>query len=185
MKALTQAEAIQWCRVRKHDLSDQAPPRIVNTEFSNLRVEVPKLAEKQLWFSRFIEGSVRPWTRCLFWVTTYGVWPSSENWHLYYRLRQSCGDLQLIEDAPAHLFHEHETYDVISFVQIALGAGWDFYLLPDTDTDYSRIFVSHDEFVDFFMRHASALDDVRSDLLKAGVKILSTSAGAQASHTKP
>jgi hypothetical protein len=56
-------------------------------------------------------------------VTEWGVWQSSENWHLYYRLRQSYGDHRLIEEAPVHLFLEHETYDLISFLQIGLAAG--------------------------------------------------------------
>jgi hypothetical protein len=28
---------------------------------------------------------------CL-WISEYGIWPSTENWHLYYALRQKYGD---------------------------------------------------------------------------------------------
>src|SRR5690242_13734825 len=170
MKTLAQTEAIQWCRARKLEIKEGPPPEIVNSELDSLRVEVPKLAEKHFWFSRLLEKSLGPWNRCLFWVTTYGVWQNAENWHLYYRLRQSYGDLRLIEDAPAHLFLQFESHDLTTFIQIALGAGWDFTLL--TDLDYNRIAVSHDEFVDFFSRTSAELDNIKADMLKAGVKLL-------------
>ena len=40
-------------------------------------------------------------------ITEWGIWPSSENWHLYYKLRQTYGDNRLLHDAPGHLFLEH------------------------------------------------------------------------------
>lgn len=170
MKALGQAEAIQWCRARKLDVDEGPPPRLIRDGLDAVRAELPKLAAKHFWFSGVLEGFIRPWDRCLLWVTTHGVWQACENWHLYYRLRQSYGDLRLIQDAPAHLFPQPESHDLVSFVQVALGAGWDFYLL--TDADYRRIFVSHGEFVDFFARGDAELDELRSDLSKAGIKIL-------------
>lgn len=177
MKALRQAEAIQWCRARKLDVEEGPPPGITKDGLDVVRAELPNLAEKHFWFSGFLEGFVRPWHHCLLWVTTHGVGQSSENWHLYYRLRQSYGDLRLIQEAPAHLFAQSEGHDLVSFIQIALGAGWDFYLV--TDPDHSRIFVSHDEFVDFFTRGDAELDDLRSDLSKAGIKVLATDDGVR------
>jgi hypothetical protein len=75
------------------------------------------------------------------------VWPSSENWHLYYRLRQSYGEQRLLHEAPGHLFLDFEAPELISFLQVALLFGWGGHLLPVAG--FARAFVSHDEFVEF------------------------------------
>ena len=41
-------------------------------------------------------------------LTEWGIWKSSENEHLYYRLRQSYGDCRFYYEAPGHVFLEHE-----------------------------------------------------------------------------
>jgi len=59
------------------------------------------------------------------------VWKSSENWQLYYRLRQSYADFRLLHEAPGHLFLDYEEPDFISFLQLVLQNGWDAHLLPN------------------------------------------------------
>jgi hypothetical protein len=54
----------------------------------------------------------------LLFVTEWDIGPSSENWHLYYKLRQTYGDNRLLRDAPGHLFLEHEAEDLASFLQL-------------------------------------------------------------------
>ncbi len=98
----------------------------------------------------------------LLWLTEWSVWPSSENWHLYYRLRQSYTDLRLLHEAPGHLFLEHETEDLTSFLQVAMLNGWGGYVL--TQADYVNVFFSHDEYIDFFAEHDENLSDVRKVL---------------------
>ena len=94
----------------------------------------------------------------MLWVTGWGVWPSSENLHLYYKLRQSHGDVRLMHEAPGHLFLRYEASDLVSFLQVGLLCGWDIHLLPTVG--YARAFVSHDEFVEF------ASDDNNAGLVK-------------------
>jgi hypothetical protein len=166
MRTLKSAEAIEWSKAHKISVDEKGKFVSTETELLRRRFEIPKYASKHPWFCRFIENTVRPWSRCLFWVTEWGIWKSSENWHLYYRLRQSYGDDRLIEDAPAHLFLDYEAHDLISFMQIGLSAGWDFCLL--TADDYGRVFVSHDEWVEFAMRDSTELDKISTELSKAG-----------------
>ena len=73
---------------------------------------------------------MRPYRACLLWFTETDIWPSSTNWHLYYRLRLSYGDHRRVEDAPGHVFLDDEVADLVSFLQIAV--------------------LSHDEFVEFY-----------------------------------
>jgi hypothetical protein len=82
----------------------------------------------------------------MLWVTQWGVWPSSENLHLYYRLRASYGERRMLADAPGHLFSVHEKSDLATFTELATLFGWDFYLLP-APRAYRTAFVSHDEFL--------------------------------------
>ena len=98
----------------------------------------------------------------LVWITEWGIWPSSENWHLYYRLCNSYGELRLLREAPGHLFLGHESEDLTSFLQIAMLNGWGGYVL--TQADYANAFFSHDEYIDFFANPGGNLQAVREEL---------------------
>jgi hypothetical protein len=98
----------------------------------------------------------------LLFITEWGIWPSCENWHLYYKLRQTYGENRLLPDAPGHLFLEHEAKDLASFLQLSMLNGWGGYVL--TEANYVNAFFSHDEYIDFFAEHAEKLADVRKML---------------------
>ena len=102
---------------------------------------------------------MQPWETCLLWVTGWDIWTSSEDLHLYYKLRQSYGDHRLLYEAPGHLFLGYEASDLVSFLEVGILFGWDMHLLPTGG--YARAFVSHDEFVEF------ASDDDNPDLVSA------------------
>lgn len=98
----------------------------------------------------------------LLWLTEWGIWPTSENWHLYYRLRQSYGNHRLLHEAPGHLFLEHETEDFATFLQLTMLSGWGGYLL--TQENAVNAFISHDEFIDFYAADAALLAEIRAAL---------------------
>ena len=105
-------------------------------------------------FCQHLERALQPREACLLWVTDWGIWRSSENLHLYYRLRQSYGDQRLLEEAPGHLFLDYEAADLVSFLQVGIVCGWDMHLIPLVG--YARAFISHDEFVEFAADEANA-----------------------------
>jgi hypothetical protein len=122
-----------------------------------------------------ISGLLAPRSSCLLWVVTWGVWASSENWHLYYRLRQSYSELRLLHETPGHLFLGYEEPDFVSFLQLALLSGWDAHLLPDLDyggPETARAFVSHDEWVMLAHREAETVEEWRGRLEAAACPIL-------------
>ncbi|SNT25336.1 hypothetical protein SAMN05421770_106103 [Granulicella rosea] len=98
----------------------------------------------------------------LLWITEWGIWPSSENWRLYYKLRESYGDRQLLEDAPGHLFLEHETEDFASFLQLAIQNGWGGHIQPVAP--YVTAFFSHDEYMDFYSNNKDILEELGKKL---------------------
>lgn len=163
MKTLKIIEAIDWCKAHEIELTERGKPaRTIPDGFHKARYDLPKEASKHLWLCRLVENSLRPWNRCLFWITEWGIWESSENWHLFYRLRQSYGDHQLIEDAPAQLFLDYEADDLISFLQLGLTAGWDISLL--SHDGYGQVYVSHDEWVEFVLQDKKELERIGSEL---------------------
>jgi len=91
-----------------------------------------------------------------------GIWPSSENWHLYYKLRQTCGDNRLLHEAPGHLLLEHEAEALASFLQLSMLNGWGGYVL--TEANYVNAFFSHDEYFDFFANNSANLANIRKML---------------------
>ena len=151
----TKAECEEWLRDRKRLKPDAVPEIRVH------RVAYP--AEPYLVFgmSHWIANSVTYRKPTLLWITEWSIWPSSENWHLYYKLRHSYDDTRLLHEASGHLFLEHESEDLTSFLQIAMLNGWGGYVL--TDADYVNAFFSHDEYIDFFAKTDDHLAEVRKE----------------------
>jgi len=159
MDVLTSKEAFVWAEA--HNISTNEYGRLLDKQSRNFQsacFDIPKIASKHFWFSRLVENSLRPWTNCLFWLNAWGIWESSENWNLFYRLRQSYGDYRTIEQAPAHLFSEEEGPDLINFIQIGISAGWDICLL--TNEDSSRVILSHDEWAKIMMKDKKEFKEI-------------------------
>jgi hypothetical protein len=167
MRTLTPEQLKEWCVARGIELDDRGKPVRPYAGSSAIRCDLPKSIAQLTWFCRFIEGSLQPREHCLLWTTEWGVWPNSENWHLYYRLRQGYADQRLIHEAPGHLFLDFEGADLISFLEIGLIAGWDMHLIPTKGC--GRVFVSHDEWVEFAMDDPSESQKLGIELSKAGL----------------
>lgn len=162
MKMLGAVEARAWCLRNQIAIGDDGLPSPVPAGWHNARFEVPQVVERTLWFSRYVSELLKPRDQCILWISTWGVWPSSENWHLYYRVRESYGDRQLIEDASAHLFLPHEENELVSFLQIAVSAGWDGFVIPCRG--YARAFFSHDGWVEFATSDVVELEKIDAHL---------------------
>lgn len=141
MRFLTNAECENWIRGLGIARPDSEPsPRPIRFAFPE---KAHVLYTRCLW----IAGSLTFRQPCLLWIREHGIWASGENMHLYYRFRQSYGDYRMLHEAPGHLFHEFESEDLASFLNLATLFGWGGYVLPQSR--YVRIFFSHDEYFDF------------------------------------
>jgi hypothetical protein len=147
MRFLTVAESRLWCEQSEIRLTATGSPERPSTEPHHVRAAIPQSFTKLTWFCQHLERSLQPRDTCLAWVTVWGVWASSENLHLYYKLRQSYGDVRLLHEAPGHVFLRHEVPDLVSFLEVGIICGWDIHLLPTVA--YARAFVSHDEYVEY------------------------------------
>ena len=165
LRFYTQQECEDWLRGRKRRKPDAVPGTCTE------RVGYPPEPYRFFFVAHWIAASLTYRMPTLLWITEWGIWPTSENWHLYYRLRQTYSDHRLLDEAPGHLFLEHETEDLASFMQIAMQNGWGSYIL--TDANYVNAFFSHDEYIDFFAQNDGNLADVRKELATAPQQLAS------------
>lgn len=143
----TAPESLEWAGITGDDLwKREAAP-----SGKDLRDSITVFFDKKT-ASYALAGLVGSWLEgfdmCLFLVDEFGVWPSSENLHLYYRLRRSYGDNRHLSDAPGHQFLKHEGADLATFIDLAIQFGWGGYLfLHPNDT---QVRISHDSWVQIF-----------------------------------
>lgn len=98
----------------------------------------------------------------LVWVVEFGIWPSSENRHMYYQLRRSYGDSGKLNEAAGHLFDAQEREACITFLHLALEFGWGVYIISKPLNRW--IFASHDGWARVVRRSTDtdALKDVEA-----------------------
>jgi hypothetical protein len=149
----TKTECETWLSDRQRIKPNLVPD--VCTE----RIEYPKKFHRIFFVAHWMATQLRYRQSALLFLTEWDIWAGSENWHLYYKLRQSYGDNRLLDDAPGHLFLPHEAEDLASFLQLSMLNGWGGYVL--TEANYVNAFFSHDEFIDFFAQNSENLNDAR------------------------
>ena len=153
MRVYTELECEERLAGKNRGKPDEAPGLFVE------HIHHPSKPYQMLFLARWIALNITFRQPSLLWITEWGVWPSSENWHLYYKLRRMYGDYRLLHEAPGHLFLDFETEDLASFLQVALLNGWGGYLL--TQADFVNAFFSHDEFIDFYAENEANLADLQ------------------------
>jgi hypothetical protein len=153
MRTYTQLECEQWLKDLQRCKPDADPSAHL------VHVSYPSEPYRTYYLAHWIATELTHRMPTLLWVTEWGIWPSSENWHLYYKLRQSYGDSRLLHEAPGHFFVGHEAEDLASFLQLAMLNGWGGYVL--TQAGFVNAFFSHDEFVDFYAERDENLAEVR------------------------
>jgi len=156
MRFYTKEDCETWLRGKDRAKPDDVPG--LNVE----RISYPPEPHRIFYFAHWIATSVTCRMPTLLWITEWGIWPSTENWHLYYRLRSTYGDRRLLHESPGHLFLEYEAEDLASFLQVSMLNGWGGYVL--THANYVNAFFSHDEYIDFFAKPEVGLADVREAL---------------------
>lgn len=169
MQFLTNTQSTSWSTARGFALDSSSRP--VHQPYT-IHASFSKISWTRLtWLSRFIATSLEPYEECLLWVTTWGVWGSSENLHMFYKLRESYGERRLLNDVPGHLFLGYEAADLATYIQLAIIFGWDFHLLHAPGyANKPTGFVSHDEFMEFYFEDEKAADEMKKSLHDAEIE---------------
>ncbi len=156
MRFYTQEECETWLLGLQREKPDLIPGMHVE------HLKYPSEPHRVFHIAQWIALNLTHRMPTLIFLTEWGIWPTTENWHLYYKLRQLYGDYRLLHEAPGHLFPPHESEELASFLQIAILNGWGGYVL--TQAGYVNAFFSHDEYIDFFAERSENLADVRKAL---------------------
>ena|SRR5258706_10704583 len=167
MRFFSPDECAEWCSELQVALDDEGRPTREMPQAHRLRCKFPPSFAQLLWFSRAIESAVQPCQECLLWVTDWGIFPSNENHHLYYRLRQSYGDVHLLREAPGHLCFDYERPEVVTLVHLCILFGWDVHLIPRGG--YGRAFVCHDEWAQLGFDDHAQFEQTRREFEQAKI----------------
>lgn len=169
MRIYSPEECAQLCAFLKVPLDEQNKPARDLGAAHRLRCRFPSSITQFLWFSRAIEAALQPRQSCLVWVTGYGVYPSSENKHLLYRLRQSYGEARLLHEAPGHLCLDFESGEVVTLVYLSMLFGWDAHLIPIEG--YGRAFIYHHEWIEMGFRDEGRFGDAGRKFAEGGLEV--------------
>jgi len=153
MRLYTQAECEEWLSTRNRLKPTEA------TGLCKMRVPFPSDFPQLFFAASWVAQTLSHEMSVMLWITEWGIWPGSENLHLYYKLRQSYSDHRLLHEAPGHLFLKHGVEDLASYLQIAMLNGWGGYVLAEAD--YLNAFFSHDEYIDFYASDEAGLSSIR------------------------
>jgi hypothetical protein len=173
MRFLDVGECAEWCERSEVVLDERRRPTRKLPQPHRLRCGFPASFTQLLWFSRAIESALQPRETCLLWVTDWGIFPSNENQHLYYRLRQSYGDFRLLREAPGHLCLDFERPETVTLIYLCVLFGWDVHLIPSVG--YGRAFVSHDEWIELGFDGTAEFDETRQAFEKAKLQFVAAS----------
>jgi hypothetical protein len=152
LRFYTKEECEKWLKDRGRHFPDRTGAAVQ-------RVGYPTKPHMVFVIARWIASNLSYRQPVLLWISEWGIWPSSENWQLYYRVRESYGDNRLLNEAPGHLFLECESEDLASMIEIAMLNGWGGYIL--TEASYASVFFSHDEYVDFLGMNEGQTEELR------------------------
>jgi len=175
MRFLTEAECQSWVSTRVEHQDERGRPSRLAAHLHHVRFLLPQTPGQLTWLCQFISRCLSPRRSCLLWVTDWAIFPSSENWHLYYRLRQSYADHRLIDEAPGHFFLDFEDPDMTSFLLIGILSGWDMHLIPDLaygGPGTAHGFVCHDEWIALSHREPATAAEWRTELQRAEYRLL-------------
>ena len=145
MRFLTRAECTDWCQKLGISIAPDGKPLRDLSPLHSVDVYLPPSFTQLLWLARQVEAVLHPRDNCLLWMTDWGIFPSNENNHLYYRLRESYGDKRLLHEAPGHLCLDFEQPDVATLLHLCILFGWDVDAISGGGP--GRAFVSHDEYI--------------------------------------
>lgn len=155
MRFFTDEECVAWCKGYGYPTKKDLPALDREWPFG-VRVRYPESASGLFAMAKEVVGVFEDFSTCLVWVTASGIWPSSENLHLYHVWRRSHGDSRFLFEARGHWFLEYERSDLITLLHMALLFAWDVYVLPTPQS--SAVFLSHDEMVDYRFSNRESRD---------------------------
>ncbi len=142
MRFLSDKECKQWCHNNHVEMDKHGHPNITAAkgarEFAIPADAGRRIALVKEHMSAFAKG------KALVWITGWGIWPSSERYHIFERWRLSYGCNKNLAALPGQFFSAEEYEDMVSCVTLSVMFLWDCFVLVPFGK--RALFYSHDEF---------------------------------------
>jgi hypothetical protein len=97
--------------------------------------------------ARDLIAGLGSWDECLVWITSWGVWPSGEDWPRFYAWRGALSERRSLNVAPGHRFDSGEFVLLAELLELIMQNAWDADILCSRNgrADGLRGKISHDE----------------------------------------
>ena len=144
MQCLTPSESADWLRARSIDgLREDGTPCVFGDH--EVFAAAPGDARAQQRLARDLVSWLGEFDSVLLWLTDWPFYQADEM-ALVSALRKSHGEHRMLIDAPGHVFAESERDELMGWVSLMMGFGWDGYLFAWPFRG-SMFQTSHEDFV--------------------------------------
>ncbi len=155
MNILTKAEGENWLREHQLPTNQENLTQFYRNKISYL---IDKDSGVKTALSRSLLGFIKESlgdNEGVFWITEWGIWPSSENQTLFYAYRKTLGEERTIINVPFHVFNKNDLDSMECLVDLALYFIWGFMLIIREGKTIIR--VSHDESIEVYSQEDAEL----------------------------
>ena len=143
MTILTPAECATWCEERGYSTPPHHRSIARGDGYAEYNFRIPKDAGARVALCRVLWQALSSDAGDgLIWISSWGIWPSSEHLPLFNTMRAGFSEHRGLEEASGHAFTADETDDPLSVLIVSCLFLWDcsFYR-----TDPGFVVLSHDE----------------------------------------
>ena len=153
MKIISQAECEEWLA---KNVAKGLSRKAVEAGYTHyVAYRLPVNTGSKTCLARFLTHFVDLGQRGLFWITDWGVFPSSQNMALFDAYRKSLGEDRAIHAAPGHIFDESDSQQVECLFDLALYFLWDVSVFEEAGIILVK--TSRDEYVSIHAKEEARL----------------------------
>ena len=160
MKMLDKSETLGW--LRSKNLLDVGGKVSVQSFIKIVESSLPPDSGRKTALSRAIASLFRYDEEAILWIDEFGIWPSSEDWHLFTTFRGSLGEQSQLYEKPGHLFSREDLVSISSILAMTLYFIWGAVLYSPRQDLLVR--VSHDEWIAIYCRDATIGSEIVQDV---------------------
>lgn len=162
MLIIDEKETMLW--LSKHGLLNAVGKLSLPRDIEPLSFKIPVDTGAKTALSRMLVSFLDVSEEALLWITEWGIWPSCEDWKLFYVFRKSLGEHRPLIEKPSHLFSSQDLDSVTSLVSMVLYFSWGALMISPANNLIIRI--SHDEIMDVFAKERDHLTAIELSLTK-------------------
>ena len=148
MRILDDCQVCQWAEERRLRCGTDSAVQLPQLESRDRKAYADgRRSGREAEAARDLIESLGEWDECLVRITSWGVWPSGEDWPEFYAWRGSLGERRSLDMARGHLFDASEIQLLTDLAALIMKNAWDADVLPSRNgtADGLRGKISHDE----------------------------------------